>query len=156
MGGLRATPDLTLDNLDPATAAILILPGSQSWLDPAANTAVMSLLSDLRSGGVLLAAICGATLALARLGLLDTVAHTSNGPGFLGSHAPAYAGRKLYRADALAVADGGIVTAAGHGAIEFAYEIILALAILDPATAKQWFDLFKHGVVPPPEFWSQT
>ena len=155
MGGLRVTPDTTLDSLDPASVAVFILPGGEDWVDAAANAAVMQLLPRLRERGIPLAAICGATLAFARLGFLDTVAHTSNMPGFLETFAPAYAGGARYRADALAVTDGGIVTASGIGALEFAYEIIKLLNIYNRQTARQWFDLFKSGAVPPPEFWSR-
>ncbi len=155
LGGLRVTPDCSLAGLDPASLAILILPGGEDWLDAAANAAVMRLLPSLRERGVPLAAICGATLAFARLGFLDTAAHTSNMPGFLEAFAPAYAGAARYRADALAVADGGIVTASGIGAVEFAYEIIKLLNVYDHETARQWFGLFKNGAPPAPEFWSR-
>lgn len=155
MGGLRVLPDYTLDSIDPADVAIFIVPGGEDWFEADANAAAMRLLPRLRERGVPLAAICGATLAFARLGFLDTVLHTSNMPGFIESFVPGYAGASLYRADALAVGDGGIITASGVGAVEFSYEIIKTLQVYDQPTAKQWFDLFKHGVLPPPEFWSR-
>ena len=32
MGGMRVTPDMTLDELSPADSAMLVLPGADSWL----------------------------------------------------------------------------------------------------------------------------
>jgi hypothetical protein len=33
MGGMRITPDVVVDQLDPADSAMLILPGADSWLE---------------------------------------------------------------------------------------------------------------------------
>jgi putative intracellular protease/amidase len=153
MGALRVSPDCTLADVDPASAAIFILPGGESWLDATAHAGVMALLPRLRAQGVPLAAICGATLALARLGLLEAAAHTSNSADFLKTFVPDYRGAGRY-SPALAVADDGIITASGIGAVEFAYEILQTLKIYDDQIARQWFDLFKHGVMPPPDFWT--
>lgn len=156
MGGLRVLPDLVLADLDPAAAAVFFLPGGESWLDPAANAAVIALLPRLLSAGALLAAICGATLAFARLGFLDDIPHTSNGPGFIEAFVPGYAGARHYRGDAAAVTAGSILTASGIGAVDLAYEFIKALKIYDDRTASEWYGLFKNGVIPPPDFWSRT
>ncbi len=56
------------------------------------------------------AAICGATYALAAAGLLDHRRHTSNDPGYLASSG--YAGAEHY-VEEPAVIDGDLVTATG-------------------------------------------
>ncbi|MBI4862201.1 MAG: hypothetical protein HY815_18375 [Candidatus Riflebacteria bacterium] len=89
-------------------------------------------------------AICAATGYLARLGLLDHVAHTSDSLAFLNERAPGYAGEALYR-DQLAVRDSGVVTASGLGAVEFTFEILSALDLGTPSERDAWFRAFKHG-----------
>src|SRR3546814_9109876 len=70
-----------------------------------------------------LAAICGATVALAHAGLLDDHAHTSNSLKFLRDNAPAYGGGAHYR-EATVVSEGGIVTAPGSSPVGFACECL--------------------------------
>ena len=55
-------------------------------------------------------AICGATVALAKKGLLDHQHHTSNGKGFLEMFVPEYKGTEFY-VDSPAVADKNLITA---------------------------------------------
>ncbi|NPV90971.1 MAG: glutamine amidotransferase [Firmicutes bacterium] len=152
MGGLRVAPDLILEDVNLDETAVFILPGGNSWMDADANPGVMKLLPRLREREIPIASICAATLAFARLGFLDQVRHTSNGPDFIESIIPGYRGQGLY-SDALAVSDQNVITASGIGALEFAYEIMKVLNVCDEKTARQWFDLFKHAVIPPPEFW---
>ena len=103
----------------------------------------------MRDAGVPVAAICGATIAVARAGLLDDRAHTSNDPDYLASHAAEYRGARHY-VEALAVRDRGVITASGVGPIEFAREIFDELDVLSEADRSVWFYLFKHGRMPLP------
>lgn len=152
MAGLRVLPDAPFSQVGNDDTAMLLLPGGRSWSDPTTNTGVMRLLPQLRAKGVPIAAICSATLALARLGLLDGTRHTSNGREFL-TPVPEYKGHAHY-VNSLAVHDDGLITASGVGAVEFAYEILTALKVYPETKAKQWFALFKHAQLPPPEFWA--
>ena len=152
MAGLRILPDAPFSQVGNDDTAMLILPGGNSWMDPTVNQGVMRLLPELHRREIPIAAICAATLAPARLGLLDGIRHTSNGRDFLKA-VPEYHGAEHYSQN-LAVTDGGIITASGVGAVEFAYEILTALRVYPDTKAKQWFDLFKHAVLPPPDFWS--
>ncbi|HWR40315.1 MAG TPA: DJ-1/PfpI family protein [Patescibacteria group bacterium] len=155
MGGLQIMPDLTLAELEPAAAALVILPGGYSWIQhPEEHAGIVHLLPRLRQNRVPLAAICAATLAFARLGWLNDIPHTSNGLDFLQSQVPDYAGAAGY-VDQPAATGGQIITASGIGAIEFAYEILTLLEVYDDSTRRQWFALYKHGILPPPEFWVQ-
>src|SRR5438045_7046785 len=77
MGGVRIQPDVALDTITPETSAMLILPGGQTW-ENGGNAEALGLASRFIGSGVPVAAICAATLALAKAGLLDHLRHTSN------------------------------------------------------------------------------
>ncbi|MDN5781614.1 MAG: DJ-1/PfpI family protein, partial [Luteimonas sp.] len=77
-----------------------------------------ALQARMRAGRPV-AAICGATIALARAGLLDGQAHTSNSLQFLRDNVPDYRGATHYR-EARVVSEGRIVTAPGTSPVAFA------------------------------------
>jgi putative intracellular protease/amidase len=149
MGGLRVVPDRPLAGLDPADVRLFILPGGDMWEGEYPRTDLESALGALHRAGVPVAAICAGTLALARAGLLDHHAHTSNERGYLERMVPAYAGSNRY-VDELAVRDRGLITASGVGPTEFAREIFEELQIFSPADRPVWYHLFKHGRFPAP------
>ncbi len=91
-----------------------------------------------------MAAICGGTLFLARHGFLDTVRHTSCGPGWLKQNAPAYRGEAYY-VPAPSVTDGGIITANPFGFVEFAADIIRTLDVFLPGFLEFWVRTIKTG-----------
>ena len=147
MGGLRILPDHSLNDFHWAGVNIVILPGGDSWIDPALHLPMLRVLPELQEKKIAIAAICGATVALGRIGLLDKVSHTSNYLPLLKAAAPEYKGEALY-VNELAVADGNLVTASGLGAIEFSFEILKLLKIYDEKKAHEWYELFKHAVIP--------
>jgi putative intracellular protease/amidase len=149
MGGLRVVPDRTLAGLDPADVRLLILPGGDMWEGEYPRTELEAVLAALHQAGVPIAAICAGTLALARAGLLDDHAHTSNERRYLERMVSAYAGSSRY-VDELAVRDRGLITASGVGPTEFAREIFEELQIFTPADRPVWYHLFKHGRFPEP------
>ena len=149
MGGLPVTPDRSLEGLDPATVRLLILPGGDIWEEPRPRAAIWPALKSLRAAGAPIAAICGATLALAQVGFLDDHAHTSNDPEYLERMVPEYRGAPRY-VDALAVRDRGLITASGLGPVEFAREIFEELEVFSATDRPVWFHLFKHGRFPEP------
>jgi putative intracellular protease/amidase len=139
-GGLRVLPDLCLEQLIPEESALLILPGSDTaatgGIDHFAQKASVFL-----EAGVPVAAICGATVALARCGLLDDVAHTSNAQGFL--EMTGYKGAAYYQ-QVPAVSAGQLITASGVAPIEFAVEIFRMLDLYTESTLASWVTLFRH------------
>jgi putative intracellular protease/amidase len=149
MGGLRVVPDRMLDEVAPDGARLLLLPGGDLWEGDYPRASVHRALGAMRDAGVPIAAICGATIATARAGLLDDRAHTSNEREYLASHAPEYTGGEHY-VDTLAARDRGVITASGVGPIEFAREIFAELGVLSEADRSAWFHLFKHGRMPEP------
>jgi putative intracellular protease/amidase len=145
MGGLRITPDLTLDQLNPTESSMLILAGSETWgpTNSGDNAAFLETAGQFLEAGVPVAAICGATLGLASAGMLDDREHTSNAIQFL-QFAPAYQGSENYR-DEPAVADRGLITASGTAPVAFARAIFDALDLYSPAVLRAWFDLYGTG-----------
>jgi len=146
MGGLKLTPDVTLDDLHSAETAIFILPGGDRW-EQAPDDRVARLLRRLHAENVPIAAICAATLEIARAGLTHQIRHTSNSREYLKAKVPEYHDEKFY-VEELAVADNNIITASGLGSLEFARAVISKLGIHSPADTEMWFDMFKHGVIP--------
>ena len=146
MGGLKLSPDFIVEDMNAADAGILILPGGDMW-EKGANANLEALLRQLHAANVPLAAICGATLAVARAGLTRNRRHTSNGKRYIKAMIPDYHDEEFY-VDALAVTDQNVVTASGLGGIEFGREIITLLNLFDETVTREWFDMYKHGVVP--------
>ncbi len=140
-GGLRILPDLALNEVSPFSSSMLILPGGQSW-EYGANAAAIDLARRFIAHCVPVAAVCAATLALARAGLLDNRHHTSNARGYLATSG--YRGARFYR-DRPAVTDQGVITASGTAPVDFAREILETLNLYRPVTLDAWYALHKHG-----------
>jgi putative intracellular protease/amidase len=141
LGGLRIVPDLTIDEVDPSTSALWLLPGAPAWLD-GGNEPFARRAAEFLDVGVPVAAICGATAGLARLGLLDGRWHTSNAAVFLAS--TGYAGADRYR-DEPAVTDDNVVTASATAPVEFAREIFRLLDVYDPSVLESWYKLYGQN-----------
>lgn len=130
MGGLRVTPDLGYDGLDPASFDALVIPGGLAFEKGTAPD-FGPLARGFHSEGRVVGGICAAASALAATGLLDRLAHTGNS---LSSHReqPAYRGEAYYRDQPQAVSDGRVVTAPGSSPVSFATEILKALDLWGP------------------------
>jgi putative intracellular protease/amidase len=148
MGGLRVLPELTLERIDLARAALIIVPGGHLWERGEGEEAVDSL-RRVHAAGAPVAAISSGVLALARAGLLERCRHTGNLSGLIGRHVPDYAGYEQYDPDVLAVSDGGMITASSLGSVEFAREVIRTLDLYTASDREHWYRLFKHAVPPP-------
>jgi putative intracellular protease/amidase len=149
MGGLKVVPDVTIDQIEPREkTAIFILPGGNRW-EEAPDPKVDDLLRRLHAAGILIGALCAATLEIARAGLTRGVRHTSNAKSYLKKMVPEYkdSDERFYM-DELAVTDHKIITASGLGSVEFAREVIRELGIYNEATTQMWFEMFKSGAIP--------
>ena len=62
MGGVRILPDMLLEDLDPASSNLLILPGADMW-DAGGGQPFATAASRFLDAGVPVAAICGAMTA---------------------------------------------------------------------------------------------
>lgn len=141
MGGVKILPDMVISELSVGDAALLILPGGDTWLEPL-HAPVFPKVREFLEKDIPVAAICGATIGLGANGVLDGRRHTSNDLGFLKACCPAYAGEALY-VQKPAVCDGLLITASGVAPLEFAYEILKKLDVFSPATLDAWYKLFQ-------------
>jgi len=150
MGGLKVTPDITLSEISHDNTLLLLLPGDEMWQKKKPEfrkyfnyiEILESMLIDFHKQGVPIAAICGATITMARAGLLRSIRHTSNAPGFLDQFVPDYCNESDYVVD-FAVRDGNIITASGGGSVEFARLIIELLKIYPESQIEEWYQMFK-------------
>ena len=143
MGGLAIVPDLTIKDVQANKENVLILPGADSWSETE-NFQILEIAKRFLEVGGLVAAICGATVALANIGVLDDKKHTSNGVGFLNMFCPEYKGTDNY-IDKSAVRDGNLITAAATGALDMARLILEYLDVFGAATLEHWYAYFSTG-----------
>src|SRR5262245_43338880 len=76
MGGVTVQPTRSVSNVDPGDVALFILPGGDRWETEPIEPELRTLLDVLDEQAVPIAAICGATIAIARAGLLRGRRHT--------------------------------------------------------------------------------
>jgi putative intracellular protease/amidase len=141
MGGMRIVPDVTVAELEPESSAMLILAGDHRWGEGGNGPFVAKAAQFLRAGTPV-AAICGATLGLARAGVLDEYGHTSNAARYL--QATGYHGGDRYR-DEPAVTDRGLITAGGTDPIDFARHIFAKLGLYTSDVLDAWYRLYHDG-----------
>lgn len=141
MGGVRILPDAVLDDLEPASSDLLILPGSDMW-DAGGGGAFTAAAARFLDAGVPVAAICGATAGLARAGLLDHRRHTSAAPEYLA--ATGYAGADSY-VDKRAVVDGDLITAGPQSPVQFASAVLARLGLAPNAVLDAYEGVFYRA-----------
>jgi putative intracellular protease/amidase len=141
MGGVRISPDMLLDDLDPTGSDVLILPGAEIW-DAGGGEAFAAAAALFLNAGVPVAAICGATAGLARAGLLDGRNHTSSAREYLA--ATGYAGGDHY-IDERVVVDGDLITAGPQSPVQFARATMARLGLASTRTLDAYEALFDRG-----------
>lgn len=142
MGGFRVIPDYDLMDY-PKEFKLLIIPGGDSWL-AGKNTEILPVVDYAVRHHIPIAAICAATNVLAENGYLDHVKHTGNTLEWMKEQAPHYRGEAFY-VEEQAISDGGIVTANGTAALEFAREIFFLLDVKTPQEIEEWYHFTKVG-----------
>ena|ERR1700683_874976 len=147
MGGLTILPSITVADVVPSDVAVFILPGGGRWESSPVESKLEQLLNGLDSQGTPIAAICAATVAIARLGLLRGRRHTSNGLEYLRSNVPGYAEAVNY-VESPAVRDRGLITASGLGDVEFARELFEELNVLSVKGRAAWATIFRSARLP--------
>jgi len=141
MAGLRVSPDVLVDRVDPAASDLLVLPGAPMW-DAGEGAAFSALAARFLEAGVPVAAICGATAGLARAGLLDERRHTSAAPEYLAT--TGYAGGALY-VEERAVVDGDLITAGPQSPVQFARATLQRLGLAAPERLDAYEGVFHDG-----------
>jgi putative intracellular protease/amidase len=141
MGGLEITPDIDVHNITLENGDVIVLPGGNTWQNEE-NREIINIIHEKLDMDITVAAICGATSALAEAGILDNRKHTSNGKGFLEIMCKNYKGKDFYE-DKLVVIDNNLITATGFAPLEFTYEVIKKINLMESNTLEAWFNLFK-------------
>ena len=150
MGGLSIKPDISLDECVLESKDLLILPGGTTWSEEI-HQPILEKVGQTLKLGTIVAAICGATDALANMGYLDTRRHTSNNLEYTKMVCPNYKGEKLYELES-AVSDSNLVTASGIAPLEFAMEVLKKLDVFAPDALHSWYNLNKTHK---PEYFAQ-
>ncbi|MED5018249.1 glutamine amidotransferase [Paenibacillus chibensis] len=141
MGGLRILPDLKLEECSFENTDTLILPGGDTWSETI-HQPIIRVVERCLEEGILVAAICGATIRLAQTGLLNLRPHTSNDLEYLKMVCPTYTGEKYFRTEPV-VTDGNLITASGIAPLEFSVHILRALDVFAPEALDAWYSLYK-------------
>ena len=139
-GGIEVVPALTLQDIQNRTdIAAFVVPGADTYFD--GHEQLLETVNVLKENEVLLAAICGGTLTLARAGVLDHCKHTSNAHGFLAS--VNYANTQGYKEDD-AVFDGGVITASGLAPVSFTAAVLRAAGVYPDDVVDAWLQLHEQ------------
>lgn len=141
MGGITITPDKDISNIEFKEGDLLVLPGADTWMDEK-NQKILNITADVINKKVVVAAICGATIALAQKGLLDNRKHTSNDKEVLKMFCSAYTGNNYY-VNAPVVVDDNLITASGLAPLEFSYEVFKKIGVMKEKTLEAWYQLHK-------------
>ncbi|WP_099190289.1 DJ-1/PfpI family protein [Tepidibacter mesophilus] len=150
IGGLTITPDCLLDEIDENNMVALLLPGAETWNHKENNHILQKALSYIAKG-ILVGAICGATLALADLKVLDKFKHTSNSLDYLTLFSKQYSGKELY-VDSPAFADCNLITASSAGGLLWAKHIIQYLNVFPCEIIESWYNYYSTG---DPKYYTQ-
>ncbi|MEG2017084.1 MAG: DJ-1/PfpI family protein [Clostridium sp.] len=150
IGGLTIIPDYSIEELEEANIGALLLPGSTTW-NVEENQAILKKAVQLLEKNVVVGAICGATLALADLGVLNNYKHTSNSLEYLKYLSKEYTGESLYN-QANAIEDKGLITASSAGGLDWARDILSTIQVYKPEIINSWYNYYLTGN---PEFYSE-
>lgn len=141
MGGLKVLPEITIDEFNIESNDVLILPGGDTWIS-SAHDIILEKTKEALVQGAVVAAICGATLGLAKKGLLDFRNHTSNDLEFLKMVIPSYSGEKYYKMESV-VSDENLITASGIAPLEFTRHVLKVLDVFKEKSLSSWLNLYK-------------
>jgi len=125
MGGLKILPDIKLDECSIESTDALILPGGDTWTETI-HQPILKIVERCLKEGILVAAICGATMGLAQTGLLNSHWHTSNDLEYLKMICPTYTGEKY-----------------GIAPLEFSVHVLKSLGVFSSKTLDAWYSLNK-------------
>ena len=140
-GGVLIRPDVALQDVTPDSSAMLILPGGRSW-DSDAHAEALQLASRFMASGTPVAAICAATVALARAGFLDRLRHAGDAREYLISSG--HRGTAFY-CGMPSIGGNGTVSASAAAPVDFAREIFRMLNLYSRGAGEARYAMFKHA-----------
>lgn len=139
MGGMRIVPDIEASEMEIGDEDILVLPGSDEWMK-SEHDGILELAKKRIDENKAVAAICGATAGIARVGALNEKLHTSNAVEYLKYSCKGYQGEAHY-VNEPAVNDRHLITASGLSPLHFTCEILKELRLFKPDTLSAWLKL---------------
>jgi len=141
LGGMPVRPTTRISELatDDSLAA-LVIPGGNGY--GTGHTELLGALPRILQRSIPVAAICGATILLARGSFLDARRHTSNSLAFLESSG--YSGADYY-VEQDVVTDGGITTASGAQPVAFTAEVMRLTQLYPDSVVAAWQKHFSGG-----------
>lgn len=139
MGGIEMLPDIDVVNMSVHDGDLVVLPGADTWLNGKNQKIIEKIMGNSK---IIVAAICGATAALADNGVLDNRKHTSNDKEYLKMVCKNYRGEDFYEYKAV-VTDNNLITATGIAPLEFTYEVLKQANLMEHDTLEAWYGLFK-------------
>jgi len=145
-GGIVINPAQSLADVDTARVDLLLLPGGNA-IENGHYREILPLIAQQVRAQKPLAAICGATVFLARYGFLDHVRHTSNDLQLLKMLVPDYHAENNYVRSSV-VADRHIITAPGTAMVEFAQAIYQELGLAQQEQLAFWLQFFLKSGAP--------
>lgn len=143
MGGINVCPDITVKDVETDKDSVLILAGADSWSAPK-NAYILKKAAEILKNGGVVAAICGATAALADVDLLNDRKHTSNGLELLKAVSERYKGQLLY-VDEKAVSDKNLITACTAAPLLWTKLILEKLEVFKPKVLDCWYKYHQTG-----------
>lgn len=142
MGGIKIIPDIGHEEFIIEDAVALILPGGNTWGTEPIHDPILKKAEECLQNGVIVGAICGATMGLAGKGMLNNRWHTSNDLEFLKMICPNYEGEIYYKQEP-AVTDGNLITASGTAPLEFTAHVLKKLGVFSLETLDSWYNLYR-------------
>jgi len=148
IGGIRAEIDYAItDYHNFNNLAMVILTGGFTWSENDYSE-IANFVRTAASNGIPIAAICGATIFLAKHGFLNNVKHTGDELEYFKE---ILADDENYKGwdhfcEAQVVNDGGFITANETAALEFAREIFLTLQTDSDEEINEWYERHKCGM----------
>lgn len=143
LGGMTMIPDCSIDEINQDSIGALLLPGADTWKEQE-HKPVLDLVLFCIDHKIPVGAICGATLALADLGVLNSRKHTSNSIEFLLGLSKEYTGKSYY-VNQMSVRDENLITASSAGSLLWAKEILECLSIYSNEVIDAWYRYFSTG-----------
>jgi len=148
IGGMRAEIDYAMDdyqNFD--NLAMIILTGSFSWGENSYDE-IAAFVRKANRHSIPIAAICGATIFLAKHGFLNHIKHTGDELDYFNEmleDEEGYTGQAHFSV-AQVINDGGFITANETAGLEFAREIFNVLKTHTLEEMNAWYEKQKHGM----------
>ena len=149
IGGMRTEIDYSIEeyqNFD--NLAMIILTGGFSWGENRYDE-IADFVKKANNKDIPIAAICGATIFLAKHGFLNNIKHTGDELEYFEEMLQNEEGYKghVHFSVSQAINDGGFITANETAALEFAREIFHTLKTGTEEEINSWYEKHKRGLV---------